>query len=50
MFELLQKGTSEQYCYYQPGIGTYDAKIPLQERSTSFTSKVSKAVDAAIAK
>jgi hypothetical protein len=50
MFELLQKDSPRQICYYQPGIGTYDAKVPLQEQTPSLASKLSMLVDAALAK
>lgn len=50
MFELLQKDSPRQICYYQPGIGTYDAKVPLQEQTPSSASKLSMLVDAALAK
>jgi uncharacterized protein (DUF2235 family) len=50
MFELLQKDSQRQICYYQPGIGTYDGKVPLQEQTTSLSSKLSMIADAAFAK
>ena len=50
MYELLRKDDQRQFCYYQPGIGTYDAKVPLQEQPASLPSKVSLAMEAVFAK
>jgi len=49
MFELLEKTSPEQFCYYQPGIGTYDAKIPVQDDNMTVFSKFTMLVDAAFA-
>lgn len=50
IYELLRKDDERQYCYYQPGIGTYDAKVPLQAQSASLLSKTSLAMEAILAK
>ncbi|KAJ7721623.1 hypothetical protein B0H16DRAFT_1335184, partial [Mycena metata] len=49
MFELLEKNEANRFCYYQPRIGTYDAKIPLQEQKSTLSSKISMTSDAIFA-
>ena len=50
IYELLRKDDGRQYCYYQPGIGTYDAKVPLQAQSATLLSETSLAMEAMFAK
>jgi len=49
LFELLLKDTDKQFCYYQAGIGAYDAGVPLESRKASLKSTIKKTVDIAFA-
>ena len=50
LFELLHKSDKRQMCYYQPGIGTFDEKIPVANQEPSKVSTLSKGLEAVFAK
>ena len=50
IYELLLRDPSCQLCYYQAGIGSYDTNKPLDSQTSSYSSQISKTINAAIAK
>jgi uncharacterized protein (DUF2235 family) len=50
VYELLKKDQADQLCYYQAGIGTYDAKVPVGSEEVPVKTRLSKTMDALFAK
>ena len=50
LFEILELDSERQLCYYQAGIGTYDANYQFDAQNNSLRSRLSKGLDAAFAR
>ncbi|EIN05674.1 hypothetical protein PUNSTDRAFT_16917, partial [Punctularia strigosozonata HHB-11173 SS5] len=50
VYELLAKDIPYQLCYYQAGIGTYDARVPIGSEKVPIKTTAVKVVDTLFAR